>query len=211
MVKGNAQEDGFQKIFVNSDSLVPYITFRCEKMIPIKDTTYLEYGIEDEFRRFEIYSKIKIQTECNGTSEVKFDTQIAKYEIALALNHNDSLGIAMVDSIYREWKNKPKNLQECFTSCSMNNYFLYSNGECILYNKPNNNWKNAYISMYFAGLFIKVTFKGFTSKDGWGGLSAFMNELCYFNWGNTLIEPGTMPTIPPKDFFLLYKGGKFHN
>ena len=207
--KGNAQS-GFQKIYVDSDSLAPYMTFRCLEMKTLRDTTYSEYGIQDDFKRVEIYSKIRVQIECNGTTEAKFDTAIARFEIATALNHNDSLRANMIDSIYHEWMGKSEELQDCFTSCSMDNYFLYSNGEYVLFNKPNNNWKNSYISIYFSGLFIKVTFRGFTSKGGWGGLSSFMSELCYFNFGDAFIEPGAKPTIIPKDFFLLYKGGKFN-
>ena len=196
-------------ISIDEDSLPPLLNIKANKLIVLEDTVYTEYGIESHFKRFEIQSKIQVQTGCNGGIEALYDSTTAVYEIALALENNSSYGTAMVDSIYKEWSKKSESLLNCFVSCSKNNYFLYANGYYILYNYPQNLRLHHFFSLYFADTYIKVSIKSTEPVQGWGGLSAFMDELCYFIINDTIFRPGHRPTITPQDFFIWYNGGKF--
>lgn len=201
-------QNHLESIYLDFDSIPPRMIIKCDTLIQISDTVYIEYGIKSPFFRFLIESEVNVQTSCNGTTDVTFEKAKATYEIAIAQDNYEGYYKAMIDSTYREWKSKSTELQNCFTNCSMNNYFLYQRGNYLFYNYPGNNWINSYYTIYTGDNFLKITFKHI-DKSGYGGLSDFLSELCYFDYGDSHIEPGTKPTILPIDFFYWYEADRF--
>jgi hypothetical protein len=199
-----------RRLNLEADSSFPDMLVSCISIKNISDTIYSEYGLICRYKRVLIESKIIVQTECNGTTKAKWGTTTAQYEIAVPYDSNEILGSRLIDSIYRDIK-AHKDLFDCFPGCSWNKYLAYKDGKFVFYNYPGNNWVNSYYTLYFSDHFMKVTFKGFQKKSGWGGLSSFLDELCYFSWGTTIIQPGTRPNLSPKDFIILYENGRFRS
>lgn len=207
---GFGQSNKVRRLNLGADSSLPDILVSCISMKNMSDTTYFEYGLTCRYKRIVIESKLEVQTECNGTTEAKWETATAKYEIAIPYDSNEILGRRLIDSSYRDMKGK-KALFDCFPGCSWNKYLLYQDGQYVFYHYPGNNWVNSYYTLYFSDYFVKVTFKGFIKESGWGGLSSFFDKLCYFSWGSTVIQPGAGPNLSPRDFIILYENGRFKN
>jgi len=206
----NAQDDFRDLAYFSKQKTVEGLYLKYSSLKVLKDSSLSNYGLTHKFKRFEIKSPIKVQISCNGASEAKFDTAIAIYEIAILNDEDYHYHNLMIDSIYREWKKLGKEYWEEFKFLSKDNYLFYKEGNYVLYNFPANNNPGNYYSLWFNEHFLRVTFKGFKEKVGWGGLSSFMSISKYRDLNRlNIIEPYSDPWMPPFDFILLYEGGRF--
>ncbi|WP_298510249.1 hypothetical protein [uncultured Kordia sp.] len=159
-------------------------------------------------QRFKINSNIRVQTSCNLTGGT-FDTVTANYLLEIAIDDDNSLRKKFVDAIYKYWVEKDEKYIERYKNSSEKLHLYYANGDYVLYKKPLSNNVGAYYTFYFKNKIMKVSFVGFDTKSGFGGLSSFLNELVQFRFERNQINPKYEMKFDPKLFMKLYKENAF--
>ncbi|MCH2195516.1 MAG: hypothetical protein MK119_15600 [Kordia sp.] len=175
-----------------SDSVT---TFLNQKQIPVQ--------------RFTINSNISVQTSCAMIGKGTYDKVKANYLIEIGVDTNGSIRKKFADTIYNFWSKKEENDLENYKYVSVKIHLFYANGDYVFYKKPSSNNIGDYYIFYFKNRMIKVSFTGFDTKGGFGGLSAFLNELVQFRFERNQINPKNEMKFDPKLFIKLYKDNAF--
>jgi hypothetical protein len=181
------------------------LLLKCDSLVELKDTFFVEYGVKSKFRGYRIESPVALQTSCNAVSIAEMDTFNLTYDIYIASENNDAYLDLMIDSLYASLVSDKLQL-ESESTFSRSNYFLYNRGEFLFYNR------SSYYLIHFNGFLIKVLSKEEKAPNqGWGALASFMEQVCDFRGDDYAIffEGKAFPNIHPLDFIIWYEAGKF--
>ncbi|PTX58769.1 hypothetical protein C8N46_11277 [Kordia periserrulae] len=161
-------------------------------------------------QRFTINSNVTVQTSCRMVGRGTYDKIKANYLIEIGVDTKGSLKKKFVDSIYNYWEEKDEKYLERYKSSSDEIHLFYANGDYVFYKKPSSNKVGDYYIFYFKNKIIKVSFKGFDTERGFGGLSEFLNELVQFRFERNQINPKYEVKFDPRLFMKLYEEDFFH-
>ena len=160
------------------------------------------FGKEYPASKFEVSANITVQTSCNTFSGT-FEEVVANYEILVGRDSSNEVHDAFLKTIYDFWSTNPTN----GTVTSDYQLTLKKSGEYLMFAPPSGYEKQYYV-VWIDGKFMKLSFKSFQDKEGWGAVSSLWDEVVRFNVGKTKIEPEFMVNSFPEEFLKFYREGK---
>lgn len=164
-------------------------------------------GANLQFRTYRILATVKVQTACIGVSRAVYGTAVAKYSLSVASDSNDKARRTFLHQINSYWKAKTAGELEDYKYLPAAKYLWSKKGNYVLYSQPLDEWPGATYLFYARGKIVRVTFEGFQSGNGWGGLSTFISNNLMFKFANTQINPSSVIFLPPKQFLKQYQQG----
>ena len=165
-------------------------------------------GTALEFKNFDITAPITVQTSCNYVSGT-FETATSRYKLSVAPDTRDTARREFMRQIKAYWKAKsPEELKD-YQYMPQEKFLWLNQGQYVLYLQPDNEREGATYLFYASGRVIRLTFQGFESNAGWGGLSSFVSDNLIFKFPTTQVNPGDDSDISPTQFWKLERNGFF--
>jgi hypothetical protein len=166
-------------------------------------------GTELRFQKFSVVAPVKVQTACINASRAVYGTAVARYSLSVAPDPTDVARRTFLRQIQTYWKAKSHDELRDYKYLPAEKFLWMKSGQYVLYSQPDNELPNATYLLYSSRKVIRLTFEGFQSGDGWGGLSTFLHDHMLVQYPKTQIRCGYTPEISPGQFLARYKNGYF--
>ena len=184
-------------------SILENLRLKAKKVEYVGKESVTLFGKEYPASKFEVSANITVQTSDNGTFSGTFEDVVANYEILVGQDSSNEVHDAFLKTIYDFWSTNPTN----GTVTSEYQLTLKKNGEYLMFAPPSVYEKQYYI-VWIDGKFMKLSFKSFPNRSGWGALQELWGKVSRFYVGKTKIEPEFMVNSFPEEFLKLYREGK---
>lgn len=166
-------------------------------------------GTELQFSKFNIVSPVTVQISSTYTSGM-YDTAVGLYSLSIASDPADIARREFLRQIKSYWKVKTTEELRDYKVMPAQKYIWVEANRYVLYAEPDNEWLGATYLLYSSGKVIRLTFNGYKSGNGWGGLSSFIHDNLLFKFSDAQIRCGYTPSIAPKEFLEHYNSGRFN-